>query len=42
MGRVKGQTVIDRNDFGVSFQPSLNKINPEIQLQFDISFKAKP
>lgn len=41
MGRVKGQTVIDRNDFGVSFQPSLNKINPEIQLQFDISFKGK-
>lgn len=41
MGRVKGQTVIDRNDFGVSYQPSVNKINPEIQLQFDISFKAK-
>ncbi len=41
-GRVKGQTVIDRNDFGLSFQPSLNKISPEIQLQFDIAFKAKP
>lgn len=42
IGRVKGQTTIDRNDFGVSFQPPLNKINPEIQLQFDISFKPKP
>ena len=42
IGRVKGQTTIDRNDFGVSFQPPLNKINPEIQLQFDITFKPKP
>ena len=42
LGRVKGQTTIDRHDFGVSFQPPLNRINPEIQLQFDISFKAKP
>ena len=42
IGRVKGQTTIDRNDFGVSFQPTLNKINPEIQLQFDISFRPKP
>lgn len=41
MGRVKGQTTIDRNDFGVSFQPPVNRINPEIQLQFDIAFKAK-
>ena len=40
-GRVKGQTTIDRNDFGVSFQPSVNKINAEIQLQFDIAFIAK-
>ncbi|MCE9602934.1 MAG: YceI family protein [Gemmatimonadetes bacterium] len=42
IGRVKGQTTIDRNEFGVSYQPPLNRINPEIQLQFDISFKAKP
>ena len=42
LGRVKGQTTIDRHDFGVSFQPPLNRITPEIQLQFDISFKAKP
>ena len=40
-GRVKGQTTIIRHDFGVSFQPSLNKIQPEIQIQFDISFVAK-
>ena len=42
IGRVKGQTTIDRNDFGVSYQPLLNKLDPEIQLQFDISFKPKP
>lgn len=41
VGRVKGQTTIDRNDFGVSYQPPVNRINPEIQLQFDIAFKAK-
>jgi polyisoprenoid-binding protein YceI len=42
VGRVKGQTTIDRNDFGVSFQPPVNRIEPEIQLQFDVAFKAKP
>jgi polyisoprenoid-binding protein YceI len=42
IGRVKGQATIDRNEFGVSYQPPLNKISPEIQLQFDISFKRKP
>lgn len=41
VGRVKGQATIDRNDFGVSFQPPVNRINPEIQIQFDIAFKAK-
>lgn len=40
-GRVKGQTTIDRNDFGVSYQSAVNKINPEIQIQFDIAFTAK-
>lgn len=41
VGRVKGETVIDRNDFGVSFQPPVNRITPEVKLQFDIAFKAK-
>lgn len=40
-GRVKGQTTIDRHDFGVSYQPAVNKISPEIQIQFDIAFNAK-
>ena len=40
-GRVKGQTTIDRNDFGVSYQPRVNKVSPEIQIQFDIAFTAK-
>lgn len=38
VGRVKGQFVIDRNDFGVSFQPPVNKINSEVQVQFDVAF----
>ncbi len=41
VGRVKGETVINREDFGVSFQPPVNKINPEIKLQFDVAFGAK-
>lgn len=41
MGRVKGETTIDRNDFGVSFQPPVNRITPEVRIQFDIAFKAK-
>jgi polyisoprenoid-binding protein YceI len=40
VGRVKGAVTIDRNDFGVSFQPPVNKIQPEIQIQFDIAFMA--
>jgi polyisoprenoid-binding protein YceI len=39
--RVKGTTTINRNDFGVSYQPPVNKINPEIQIQFDIAFTEK-
>lgn len=41
VGRVKGEFTIDRNDFGVSFQPPVNKIQPEIKVQFDIAFAAK-
>jgi len=41
VGRVKGETTIDRNDFGVSFQPPVNRIAAEVKLQFDVAFKAK-
>ena len=40
-GRVKGETTILRTDFGVDYQPPVNKINPEIRIQFDIAFVAK-
>ncbi|MBL8996604.1 MAG: YceI family protein [Gemmatimonadetes bacterium] len=40
-GRVKGETTILRTDFGVDYQPAVNKIQPEIEIQFDISFVAK-
>ncbi len=41
VGRVKGETVIDRNDFGVSFQPPVNRISPEVRIQFDVAFTEK-
>lgn len=39
--RVKGNTVINREDFGVSYQSAMNKISSEVQLQFDIAFGEK-
>lgn len=39
MGRVTGTFVIDRNDFGVSFNPPVNPIEPEVNVQFDVTFK---
>ncbi|MBK7907644.1 MAG: YceI family protein [Gemmatimonadetes bacterium] len=41
MGRVKGATTIYREEFGVSFNPPVNPIEPEVEIQFDITFKAK-
>lgn len=40
-GRVKGETTVDRNDYGVSFQPPVNPVAPEVRIQFDVAFKAK-
>lgn len=41
MGRVTGSFVIDRTEFGVGFNPPMNPIENEVQVQFDIAF-AKP
>lgn len=41
MGRVKGATTVSRDEFGVSFNPPVNPIEPEIEIQFDVTFKAK-
>lgn len=41
VGRIKGEFTIDRNDFGVSFQPPVNRIQPEVRVQFDIAFTEK-
>lgn len=41
MGRVKGATTIYREEFGVSFNPPVNPIEPEVEIQFDVTFKAK-
>lgn len=41
MGRVKGATTVFRDEFGVSFNPPVNPIEPEIEIQFDVTFKAK-
>lgn len=39
VGRVTGQFVIDRNEFGVSFNPPTNPIEPEVAVQFDVAFQ---
>ena len=41
-GRVKGSFTIDRNEFGVKFQPPVNPIEPEVKVSFDVSFQQKP
>lgn len=41
VGRVKGEATVDRTDFGVSFNPPVNPVNNEVQIQFDVAFKAK-
>jgi polyisoprenoid-binding protein YceI len=41
MGRVKGATTIYREEFGVSFNPPVNPIESEVEIQFDVTFKAK-
>lgn len=41
MGRVTGTFVIDRMEYGVSFQSPVNPIEPEVAVQFDVAF-TKP
>ena len=38
-GRVTGQFVIDRTEFGVSFNPPTNPIESEVAVQFDVTFQ---
>jgi polyisoprenoid-binding protein YceI len=39
-GRFRGQFVINRKDYGVSYDSALNPIANEVQVQWDISLKA--
>jgi polyisoprenoid-binding protein YceI len=39
VGRVTGQFVVDRSEFGVSFNPPVNPIEPEVAVQFDVAFQ---
>lgn len=38
-GRFRGQFTIKRKDFGVSFDPPVNPIEDEVQVQWDMSLK---
>jgi len=38
MGRVTGEFVINRSEFGVSFQSPVNPIEDEVKVQFDMAF----
>lgn len=38
MGRVTGEFVIDRTEFGVAFQSPVNPIQNEVKVQFDVAF----
>jgi polyisoprenoid-binding protein YceI len=40
MGRVKGAFVINRMDYGVSYNPAMNPVESEVPVSFDITFKA--
>lgn len=39
VGRVSGTFVIDRHEFGVSYNSTLNPIEPEVAVQFDVAFQ---
>lgn len=41
VGRVKGETVINRKDFGISFDSNVNPISDEVTIQFDVAFAEK-
>lgn len=38
MGRVTGEFVIDRTEFGVSYNSGMNPIENEVKVQFDVAF----
>lgn len=38
MGRVTGEFVINRSEFGVAFQSPVNPIEDEVKVQFDVAF----
>jgi polyisoprenoid-binding protein YceI len=38
MGRVTGEFVIDRSEFGVSYNSTVNPIENEVKVQFDVAF----
>lgn len=39
VGRVTGQFVVDRNEYGVSFNSTVNPIESEVAVQFDVAFQ---
>lgn len=41
VGRVKGETIIDRAGYGVAYNSSVNPIADEVKIQFDIAFTEK-
>lgn len=41
VGRVKGETTIDRTEFGVAYNSSVNPIANEVKIQFDVAFTEK-
>jgi hypothetical protein len=38
MGRVTGEFVIDRTEYGVSYNSMVNPIENEVKVQFDVAF----
>ncbi|MEY3701692.1 MAG: hypothetical protein RI891_984 [Gemmatimonadota bacterium] len=41
VGRVKGETVINRKEYGINFDSNLNPISDEVKIQFDVAFTEK-
>ena len=40
-GRFRGQFTVNRKDYGLSFDPPLNPIENEVQVQWDFAFKEQ-
>ena len=41
-GRMKGNFVIQRNDFGVGYSPAMNPIADDVAVGFNVTFKPAP